>query len=111
MNNIYFFHNFNNLLKSQSQTHKSINDLIDDKLNNNGTDIDITDKENNIINKYKDLNVICSIIFDKFALISKEIDNYLSENCKHDWIFDSVDIDPDHSTMIKYCSNCNTTKF
>ena len=109
MNNIYFFHHFNNLLKSHAQTHKSISNLIDDKLNNHPEDM--TDKEHNIMNKYRDLTTITSIIFDKFAGLSNDIDNYLSENCQHVWTFDSIDIDPDHSTMIKYCSNCNTTKF
>lgn len=109
MNNIYFFHHFNNLLKTHSQTHNSIINLIDDKLNNHPEDM--TDKEYNIMNKYKDLTTIASIIFDKFSGISTDIDNYLSENCQHVWTFDSIDIDPEHSTMIKYCSNCSTTKF
>lgn len=108
MNNIYFFHHFNNLLKTHAQTNKAINNLIDDKLNNNS---DIADKENAIINKYKDLTVICSIIFDKMSSISTDIDKYLSENCHHVWTFDSIDVDPDHSTLIKYCNVCNTTKF
>lgn len=109
MNNIYFFNHFNNLLKTHTQTHKSINNLIEDKVNNHSDEIN--DKENNIINKYKDLGVICSIIFDKLSGISHDVDKYLSENCQHVWTFDSIDIDPDHSTMIKYCSICNTTKF
>ena len=109
MNNIYFFHHFNNLLKTHTQTNKDINILINDKLDNSNEDM--SDKEYNIINKYKDLNVICSIIFDKLTGISNDIENYLDENCQHSWIFDSIDIDLDHSTLIKYCSNCNTTKF
>lgn len=109
MNNIYFFHHFNNLLKSQTQTHSSINNLINDKLKNYNEDL--SDKENNIINKYNDLSVITSIIFDKLSNISNDIDTYLSENCQHTWTLDSIDIDPDHTTLIKYCSTCSTTKF
>lgn len=109
MNNIYFFHNFNNLLKTHAETNKTINNLINDKLNNYKEDV--SDKENNIINKYKDLNVICSIIFDKFTAISGDIDIYLKENCQHDWSIDLIDVDPEHSALIKYCTNCNTTEF
>lgn len=107
MNNIYFFHHFNNLLKTHTQTNKEINHLIDDILNNHKSDI--TDKQNVIIDKYKELTVICSFFFDKMSNISIDIDKYLSENCQHSWTFDSIDIDPDHSRLIKYCSNCSTT--
>lgn len=109
MNNIYFFNHFNNLLKTHIETHKNINNLIDDKIKYNGEDI--KDNENHIINKYKDLSVISSIIFDKLSKISNDIDEYLTKNCQHVWTIDSIDIHPEHSTLIKYCTNCNTTKF
>lgn len=108
MNNIYFFHKFNNLLKTHSETHKNINNLIDDKIKYGSEDI--TEKENDILYRYKDLSVICSIIFDKISTLSNDIDKYLDENCQHNWTFDSIDIDPEHSTLIKYCINCNITK-
>ena len=109
MNNIYFFNQFNNLLKTHMETHKNINHLIDDKIKYNSEDI--TNNENNIINKYKDLTVISSIIFDKYSKISNDIDEYLSENCQHVWTIDSIDLDTEHSTLIKYCTSCNITKF
>jgi len=109
MNNIYFFNQFNNLLKTHKETHVNINNLIDDKLKYNNEDI--KENEKNIIYKYKDITNICSIIFDKMNSLSTEIDNYLNENCSHVWVIDTIDTDPEHSTLIKYCSNCSTTKF
>lgn len=108
MNNIHFFYKFNNLLKTHSETQKNINFLIDDKLKYGNEDV--TEKENSILHKYKDLSVICSIVFDKIHDLSNDIDKYLDDNCLHNWIYDSIDIDPEHSNLIKYCINCNTTK-
>lgn len=39
----------------------------------------------------------------------KKLNNLLFKICKHQWIIDSIDIDPDKSKTIKYCSLCHLT--
>ena len=34
------------------------------------------------------------------------IKQFLKKYCDHEWITDSIDIDPDRSQYIKYCRNC-----
>jgi|10_taG_2_1085330.scaffolds.fasta_scaffold13557_4 hypothetical protein len=38
------------------------------------------------------------------------INNFLSKNCNHTWITDDIDISPDHSKQIIYCSKCELTQ-
>lgn len=40
----------------------------------------------------------------------KEINERIEENCNHNWITDSIDIDPDRSQTIIYCEHCEKNK-
>jgi hypothetical protein len=105
MNNIHFFNFFNHLLNAYNQTHKEINELIKDKTTYYNEDI--SKKETIIMNKYKNMNIISNDFFEKISAIENDIKQYLNENCKHEWIIDAIDIDPEYTTQVKYCDKCN----
>lgn len=44
-----------------------------------------------------------------YRKILKEVSAYLFTHCKHDFVEDSIDIDPDRSQTIKYCHKCMIT--
>jgi hypothetical protein len=46
----------------------------------------------------------------KLILLNKKINNKLLDICKHEWITDLIDIDPDRSKTIEYCKSCGKTK-
>ena len=48
---------------------------------------------------------IKSLVFSNEKIRSKII-----SLCKHDWVTDSIDIDPDRSQTIEYCKICQQTK-
>lgn len=54
-------------------------------------------------NSFKDLLQIITVFNDKLA-------NELYQNCSHDFVNDMVDIDPDRSAEILYCSKCELHK-
>jgi hypothetical protein len=45
----------------------------------------------------------------KLILLNNKIRSKLTSMCKHEWIQDSIDIDPDRSQTIEYCKICQTT--
>jgi len=66
--------------------------------NNNNPHIRQLIKMKKMYFKTEDKNVI--EIFDK-------INSYLSNHCEHTMITDLIDIDPDRSKTIQYCTTCN----
>ena len=46
----------------------------------------------------------------KLILLNKIINNKIIDICNHEWIIDLIDIDPDKSKTIEYCTNCGLTK-
>jgi hypothetical protein len=60
-------------------------------------------------------SIICSIemlatscdIVNKFIEDNKQISHL--QNCKHEYITDMIDIDPEKSQMITYCIHCEHT--
>ena len=44
-----------------------------------------------------------------FRKILKDVNSYLHLHCKHDYVEDLIDIDPDRSQTIKYCYKCMLT--
>lgn len=46
----------------------------------------------------------------KLILLNKKINAKLINICKHEYITDLIDIDPDISKTIEYCKNCGNTK-
>ena len=45
-----------------------------------------------------------------YRKILKDVNAYLHVHCKHDFVEDLIDIDPDLSQTIKYCCKCLLTK-
>jgi hypothetical protein len=46
---------------------------------------------------------------NKLKNIFSLINEYILENCNHDKVYDLIDIDPDKSQSIIYCSKCFAT--
>ena len=44
-----------------------------------------------------------------YTYILETLDKYLVDHCNHNIITDLIDIDPDRSQTIKYCTRCMTT--
>ena len=44
-----------------------------------------------------------------YRKILKDVNAYLFTHCKHDFVEDLIDIDPDRSQTIKYCNRCMLT--
>jgi hypothetical protein len=40
----------------------------------------------------------------------EQLNQFLNQNCSHDYIDDYIDIDPDRSMQITYCTRCMMTK-
>ncbi len=41
--------------------------------------------------------------------IYNKLETYINTYCDHDFIDDTIDIDPDKSKSISYCKNCSYT--
>ena len=61
---------------------------------------------NRYLSHYSKLKEYCKA---KQELLN-DIENYISQNCIHDWEEDYIDIDPEKSIKIKYCRLCSQTK-
>ena len=46
---------------------------------------------------------------EEFNTIVKSMDTYIRRNCRHHYVEDLIDIDPDRSQSITYCSRCMLT--
>lgn len=44
-----------------------------------------------------------------YTYILEILDKYLIDHCSHNIVTDLIDIDPDRSKTIKYCTRCMTT--
>ena len=40
----------------------------------------------------------------------EKINKYISDNCEHEWVDDSIDIDVERSQNITYCNKCEKNK-
>jgi len=40
----------------------------------------------------------------------EQLNQFLNQNCSHDYVDDFIDIDPDRSIKITYCTRCMMTK-
>lgn len=45
----------------------------------------------------------------EYAKLCTSLEQYLKTNCQHEMITDLIDIDPDRSKTITYCSKCMVT--
>ena len=46
---------------------------------------------------------------EEYSKICTALQNYLKTNCTHDIMTDLIDIDPDRSKTITYCTKCMVT--
>jgi len=49
-------------------------------------------------------------ILNKKKEFLEKINKYISDNCEHEWIDDTIDIDVEKSQQITYCCKCETNK-
>ena len=45
----------------------------------------------------------------EYAKLCTSLEQYLKMNCQHEMITDLIDIDPDRSKTITYCTKCMVT--
>lgn len=89
---------------SKKSTSNKLSEETMDKLhmkNDIETMIKIKDKLETIPT-YERNNDYCDIV--------KQVDKYLRVHCKHHFVSDLIDIDPDRSKRIMYCTICYITK-
>ena len=66
----------------------------------------------NLIHKYiNETDRINKNKLDYNKNMLKKINNLIIKKCKHEWIDDLIDIDPDRSKSIRYCSKCYLTDY
>ena len=93
----------NNFLKMKEET---ILNLIDTSLNVN----------EDVLQYNKDVKEINANLnqqdehLRQLIFLNEKIRTKLVSMCFHEWISDSIDIDPDRSQTIEYCKFCQTTK-
>jgi len=44
-----------------------------------------------------------------YMSISRQIDDYIEQYCVHEFVYDWIDVDPEHSRRIQYCKHCEKT--
>jgi hypothetical protein len=93
----------NNYVKMKEDT---VLNLIDASLNVNQNFLqynkDITEINDNLNQQDEHLR--------RLIFLNEKIRTKLISMCNHEWITDSIDIDPDRSQTIEYCKICQTTK-
>jgi len=58
---------------------------------------------NGLLNQYSEH-------LNHLVLLNTQLHKKITSLCKHEWIEDSIDIDPDRSKTIEYCKVCGVTK-
>jgi hypothetical protein len=48
--------------------------------------------------------------FNQLLVLNEKLNQKIVSLCKHEWIEDSIDIDPDRSKTIEYCKICGISK-
>ena len=61
------------------------------------------------LNMFNDDNFNNEMI-DKLKNLKNYIKNKINNKCEHEWVNDTIDIDPDRSEEICYCVKCEVTK-
>ena len=62
------------------------------------------------INYYNNLSEKCVAKLDQIKEITKELDNDIYKLCEHNFVTDTIDIDPEKTKTICYCTICEYTK-
>lgn len=63
-----------------------------------------------LINYYNKLSENCSEKINEINNIVKGINNDIQRLCDHEFVIDTIDIDPEKSKTVCYCSICEYTK-
>jgi len=55
------------------------------------------------------------LLFLDYEVVSKkellkEIDEAIMKNCEHNWVTDYIDVTPDRTERIIYCTKCELTR-
>jgi hypothetical protein len=98
-------------LKEINENHTKMKEetilyLIDTSLNVN----------ENVLQYNKDITEINEILNEQIEhikslmLSNEKIRSKIISLCKHEWIQDSIDIDPDRSQTIEYCKICQVSR-
>jgi conjugal transfer/entry exclusion protein len=106
------------ILETTNQFLKFLNNLqdslyiINTNINNVDNNYFTQSYDEEFYEKYKSLYDSDSL--QNLSLCLEEFKNIvngkLNNVCEHEWIEDYIDIDPDRSKKICYCSKCNVTK-
>jgi hypothetical protein len=79
-------------------------------LNNNYFEIKCNDELlNRYLNMFDNVNIYNELISD-LELLKDSVKDKMKNKCEHDWVNDTIDINPDTSTNICYCVKCEITK-
>lgn len=55
------------------------------------------------------LPLLPSQCFDDFQAIIKQLDNFIIKHCKHTFVCELINISPENSKTIYYCTKCQHT--
>lgn len=85
--------------------------------------VEYNKKGKDFFNKYPDILEEYNMLFGEFFVIKDneikmnkltkfidDLETLISNECKHEYIYDLIDITPDRSQTIQYCRKCNKTK-
>lgn len=96
-------------IKSSKNKVKQIQNSIN-SLNNNFFEVKCN---NNLLTEYlhmfEDTDAFNTTIINLETLIT-QVEHHITNTCEHEWIIDSIDIDPGTSQNICYCVKCEITK-
>jgi uncharacterized protein YutD len=102
--------------------------LVDLQVNNKINEINnklkelMEQKKNNIFQQYTDVIEEYDYLFGDFIVNNSEeklkkvekfindLETLVKELCKHEYVYDLIDIDPEKSQIIEYCRKCNKTR-
>ena len=102
-NNIYELKQFQaSFLINLDKIKNSIN-----KLNNNYFD---TEHVKPHIKPYLEMSEICQEVIYDLEQVVDFVEKNINNTCQHEWTNDLIDITPDTSKHICYCSKCEVTK-
>lgn len=114
MDNIYYLLSYKKNMNSSLDCHKSIITLLDEVLDNL-TKVLYSDASKHIkhIKIINEIVHIKDIYICKNAAIEHQIitnDNNIYTNCEHEFVEDYIDVTPDISQKIIYCTICELSK-
>lgn len=97
-------------LKASRQRFVEIHKAID-LLDNNYFETKYTDEIfKQYLNVYNDDNETFNELLSNLDMLKINIQDKIKNMCNHEWINDTIDINPDRSQNICYCVKCEVTR-